>query len=525
MTAPALNPAQFMPPGLTAPANGAARQAAGPQAGFEALMAALFPTAQPEAAPTPQGMTAAAPLASPPGIDAPASPEEEANAVAADEALGPEVEAVTDPATLVPADYVALPASVTVAAAPETSPAEGATLAPEGKADAATSNPLERPLGAKPRPGRPELAQAPNSPPAVSGEAAATELAEGGVDAGAEPAPTTAPPALPESAAKPAAPPAWGTHKIAGAPAAPALANANANARLAEKSEAPAADVQPDGAEISEPVVSASEQPKAPATFTLPQRAEAPPAALNAPRAGRVERAKASAPSTADGADLRGRDDLEAPAQGKATDAVAKAAAPSAPPAPEPKPPEATPATDAPDTAIQAEPRASETQAAPAEETTSRQVRGAPETVANLAAQIVKKLEARTTRFDVELDPQGLGKVDVRVEIGAHGRITAAMTFDNPQAAQDVKARSAELQRALEQAGFDLSGSALSFDVAQDQGRGQGRAWQDQNEAGSAFRGQAFRAALETAGDADQAANPGALRLRRGVNSGLDLRI
>jgi len=113
----------------------------------------------------------------------------------------------------------------------------------------------------------------------------------------------------------------------------------------------------------------------------------------------------------------------------------------------------------------------------------------------------------------------------VRVEIHAHGRITAAMTFDNPQAAQDVKARAAELQRALEQAGFDLSGSALTFDVAQDHGRGQGHAWQDQSDNGSAFRGQAFRAALETAGDAAEAANQGALRLRRGVSSGLDLRI
>ena len=40
-------------------------------------------------------------------------------------------------------------------------------------------------------------------------------------------------------------------------------------------------------------------------------------------------------------------------------------------------------------------------------------VRGSPQTVANLAAQIVKKLDGRTSQFDVQLDPAGLGQVDV----------------------------------------------------------------------------------------------------------------
>lgn len=152
-------------------------------------------------------------------------------------------------------------------------------------------------------------------------------------------------------------------------------------------------------------------------------------------------------------------------------------------------------------------------------------VRGSPETVATLAAQIIKKLESQSTRFDLELNPGGLGKVDVRIDIGAHGRITAAMTFDNPQAASDLKARANELQRAMEQAGFDMSGG-MSFDVAGDRGQQPRQAWQEQTDNnGQGFRGQAFRAALDTAGAATDAAINGALRLRRGVNAGLDLRI
>ena len=96
---------------------------------------------------------------------------------------------------------------------------------------------------------------------------------------------------------------------------------------------------------------------------------------------------------------------------------------------------------------------------------------------------------------------------------------------DNPQAAAELRARASELHRMLEQAGFNLSGG-LSFDLTGDRGQQQRQAWQDQTENnGHTIRGQAFRDALDTAGDAADAAVQGALRLRRGVSPGLDLRI
>jgi hypothetical protein len=150
-------------------------------------------------------------------------------------------------------------------------------------------------------------------------------------------------------------------------------------------------------------------------------------------------------------------------------------------------------------------------------------VRGSPETVANLAAQILKKLDGRSTRFNVELTPAGLGRVDVSVEINAHGRVSTAMAFDSPQAAADVKARSADLQQALEQAGFDMSGG-MSFDVAGQQNRqGQGFAGTDGGQGERSFRGRAFQQALDTAGEADSQA--GGLNLRRGLRSAVDVRI
>jgi hypothetical protein len=99
-------------------------------------------------------------------------------------------------------------------------------------------------------------------------------------------------------------------------------------------------------------------------------------------------------------------------------------------------------------------------------------VRGSPQTVAHLSAEIARKLEAQSTRFQVELEPAGLGKVEVKVEIGASGAMTAALNCDNAHAVEALRSRSGELQAALEQAGFDLSGG-LSFTTG---GPGQGHA-------------------------------------------------
>jgi len=224
----------------------------------------------------------------------------------------------------------------------------------------------------------------------------------------------------------------------------------------------------------------------------------------------------AAQPSTPAGA-AASTDDPSAPADKEPKLAAAPAAPQDAPRA---QPDDALPPAPA---------EAARTHAAAPSAAASAGVRGSPETVASLAAQIVKKLGARTTHFDVQLDPAGLGKVNVRVVIGPDGQVSAAMSFDNPQAAAELKSRAAELHRSLAQSGFDLSGG-LSFDVAQDQGGGYGGQQnafgsQDGANSGNAFRGRAFAAALATAGDAVQAALPGAYSFARGADKGVDVRV
>ncbi|PZQ65782.1 MAG: hypothetical protein DI570_00600 [Phenylobacterium zucineum] len=518
MTAPALNPAQSGPAGLNAAggvANANANAASGALAGFEALMAALFPQAEAVAAPaTPAAAPTAGstPVVVDPLLVATTDAEATDGDDTADEAgVDAAATALAGEAMLpsVPAPVTDVPKTVAAETAAPDAPAPVAPEAPQFAASAAAPAPAEDETI---RDGEPKAAdsaptEAPEAPPEVPSAPAKTELAK-----------------LSDSVARQAQPPAGGERKLDWTPTTPALGEPSA-ASASAKSAAPEAPVDaPEGA-----VAVAEEQAHAAAPPNLPTRAEAAPNSQTPGRSARTERGKAATETKAAPAaapDAPPVETADAPTGPKASNAAARTAAQGPVEAAEARPDDAKPAADAPDFTIPSETRAGGTSSsAPATES-AHPVRGAPETVANLAAQIIKKLDARTTRFDVELDPHGLGKVDVRVEIGANGRITAAMTFDNPQAAQDVKARANELQRALEQAGFDMQGGSLSFDVAQDRGQGgQGRAWQEQNETGATFRGQAFRAALETAGDAAQAANQGALRLSRGVRTGLDVRI
>ncbi|MES2834202.1 MAG: flagellar hook-length control protein FliK [Pseudomonadota bacterium] len=96
------------------------------------------------------------------------------------------------------------------------------------------------------------------------------------------------------------------------------------------------------------------------------------------------------------------------------------------------------------------------------------------ETTAHLAAQITRKLEGRSTRFEMALTPEGLGRVDVSLDIDADGQLAARLAFDNPVAAMDLRGRVDELRRQLEDQGFKLADDALQFTDRDPQSRGDG---------------------------------------------------
>jgi flagellar hook-length control protein FliK len=85
------------------------------------------------------------------------------------------------------------------------------------------------------------------------------------------------------------------------------------------------------------------------------------------------------------------------------------------------------------------------------------------ETTVQIAAQITRQLAGRSTRFEMGLTPEGLGKVNVTMDIDADGQLTARLAFDNPLAAADLRARADELRGQLQDAGFKLADDALTF--------------------------------------------------------------
>jgi flagellar hook-length control protein FliK len=179
---------------------------------------------------------------------------------------------------------------------------------------------------------------------------------------------------------------------------------------------------------------------------------------------------------------------------------------------------------DLPDATAPAEPPAPAGPAPAAAHSSSPMAKAEPATFIHLASQIVQKLSAKVTRFDLEMFPAGLGKVDVKVEISPSGQLTAALSFDNPQAAAELKSRADELRTALQQAGFDLKDGSLSFDF---NGQQQQQRWaQERREDAQAFAGKAFAAAADKADDLLASVAEAAARLERRVAAGgLDLRI
>ncbi len=84
-------------------------------------------------------------------------------------------------------------------------------------------------------------------------------------------------------------------------------------------------------------------------------------------------------------------------------------------------------------------------------------------TVTNLSTQIVGQAAGKTSRFDLQLDPLGLGRVDVSVQIDARGRASAALLFEKSDSANLLQTHVDALSDALTQAGLSVAPGAISF--------------------------------------------------------------
>jgi flagellar hook-length control protein FliK len=241
-------------------------------------------------------------------------------------------------------------------------------------------------------------------------------------------------------------------------------------------------------------------------TGSADDSATPPPVPGNAPSADRTRNLSAAAPSQSGPSGPAQTTDAasgETPAASKPGDnAALPAPAPGASPKPTPQPALAeprpvAPSPPAPDAAPASPSGATVETSAPGPTRDlglSQMSRAAIETTAQIAAQIVRRLEGRSTRFDMVLTPEDLGRVDVKLDIDSEGRLAARLAFDNPAAATDLRGRADELRRQLQDAGFQLAHDALDFSERE---AGSGQMFEQRRERASAFSARARLGAEE----------------------------
>jgi len=94
-----------------------------------------------------------------------------------------------------------------------------------------------------------------------------------------------------------------------------------------------------------------------------------------------------------------------------------------------------------------------------------------------LAVSIAAKSQGGAKHFDIRLSPAELGRVDVRLTVDDSGKAQASLTVEKPQTLALLQKDSTQLERAIKDAGLDLSQNGLNFSLkGQQQQNGNGNA-------------------------------------------------
>ncbi len=142
-----------------------------------------------------------------------------------------------------------------------------------------------------------------------------------------------------------------------------------------------------------------------------------------------------------------------------------------------------------------------------------------PQTVHTLAARIAARAVDGGRVFDIRLDPAELGRVEVRLEMGADNSVRALLSAERADTLAELQRSARELEKALAEAGLDLAEDGLSFSLSDD-----GAASEERDASG--FDTAAWTSAEALTAEAPAA--PGPVRLYGfdlAARSGLDVRI
>jgi len=124
-------------------------------------------------------------------------------------------------------------------------------------------------------------------------------------------------------------------------------------------------------------------------------------------------------------------------------------------------------------------------------------------TAEQVAIQIQRAIGNGTDRINIQLRPQELGRVEVKMEVGHDGKLLAVISADKPETLDLLQRDQRSLQDALSNAGLDLDSNSLSFNLnGQDDGQAVAGDGGDGSETG-ADDDQSDDAALAASGHVD----------------------
>jgi flagellar hook-length control protein FliK len=112
-------------------------------------------------------------------------------------------------------------------------------------------------------------------------------------------------------------------------------------------------------------------------------------------------------------------------------------------------------------------------------------LQSAPPATIQVYSRMVERFDGRAQRFEVRLDPAELGRVDVRIEVGADKKVHAVLAAHDSAALTDLMRGQRSLERALQDAGLDLADGGLKFELSGDNGRSLSGNQQQNNAWGS----------------------------------------
>ena len=102
---------------------------------------------------------------------------------------------------------------------------------------------------------------------------------------------------------------------------------------------------------------------------------------------------------------------------------------------------------------------------APATAASARAAAMAAPVVEQVAVRISQAVRNGANRITVQLHPAELGRIEIKLELGDSGRLSATVVVDRPETLDMMQRDARALERALQQAGLDADSDSLQFSL------------------------------------------------------------